>query len=524
MSLGAVAASISPIPTPEPTRDAVGRGAAGSKFSTLLDTFAGGSTQGEAATDAAPETQGGAGATAPTTPDSAPLARATLNLDAALAKLARNAASGASANAAKTLPAASIAASAVTDALATAAKAGVASQAAATSGARGAARTRDSDDASPAADAGASGSTLPLAANAAMPGPLYGALIAPALAPAAAATASTVSEGVLRALQETISAGGAQKSAKADDQSGASGDAANATLRGLIGDDPSLVVTAAQTRTYLGFDGARASLAGAQALTGPASQATANPASAPKRAAATTGAPALAPKSDPAAPAPISAGGGGRSGAASDKPPGSPGDNSAPAGASGPAAASVVNAAVVPPLTGSITLAQLPDAVAEAAGELSAAADTIDAADAAGPSAQPVKELQLELLPAGLGSVQVTMRLTDGKLSLVVGVAKASTLKAVEGERDAIAARLGAGGSTLDSFVVTQINTTSASAADSPEGATSGSQDNASNRANGDAPAGGDSASRRDGASDGERRQSAARPQPVRRSAGDLVV
>jgi len=118
------------------------------------------------------------------------------------------------------------------------------------------------------------------------------------------------------------------------------------------------------------------------------------------------------------------------------------------------------------------------------------------------------------------------MRLANGKLSIVVGVAKASTLSAIEGERDAIAARLGAGGSTLDSLVITQLNaaTTTTAAADSPEGAPAGSQDNASNGANGDAPSGGRDASRRDGASDAGRRQNAARSMPSRRSSGDLLV
>ena len=104
--------------------------------------------------------------------------------------------------------------------------------------------------------------------------------------------------------------------------------------------------------------------------------------------------------------------------------------------------------------------------VAEAADALSAAANSPNSVAAVGAAAaQPVKVLQLDLQPAGLGSVQVTMRLADGKLSVVVGVAKPATLKAIESEGDAISTRLAAGGSTLDSFVVMQLNTNSTAAA-----------------------------------------------------------
>jgi flagellar hook-length control protein FliK len=198
------------------------------------------------------------------------------------------------------------------------------------------------------------------------------------------------------------------------------------------------------------------------------------------------------------------------------------GDAASSAGSAKAAASDSVVAGLTDPLAGPVSLAQFPDVVADAAESLTASVDATTATGAA--ATQPVKELQLDLAPADLGSVQVTMRLANGKLSIVVGVAKASTLTAIEGERDAIAARLGAGGSTLDSLVVKQINTTAAAAADSPEGALAGSQDNASNGANGDAPSGGDSASRRNGASDAGRRQSATQSAPNRRSSGDLVV
>ena len=91
-----------------------------------------------------------------------------------------------------------------------------------------------------------------------------------------------------------------------------------------------------------------------------------------------------------------------------------------------------------------VSLDQLPAVIADAADALSAAAQSESGSTAASAStAQPIKELQINLAPAELGSLQVTMRLADGKLSIVVEVAKTSTLQAIAGDRDAIAARLG---------------------------------------------------------------------------------
>ena len=131
-----------------------------------------------------------------------------------------------------------------------------------------------------------------------------------------------------------------------------------------------------------------------------------------------------------------------------------------------------------------------------------------------------VKELQINLAPAGLGSLQVTMRLTDGKLSVVVEVTKSSTLQAMAGERDAIAARLGSASTPLESLVVQPMRADATAGADSNGDAQSGAQDNANNGANRDSPAGGQSTSQRDGAADAWRRQGAS----ARRSSGDLTV
>jgi hypothetical protein len=377
----------------------------------------------------------------------------------------------------------------------------------------------------------------------AVSGLLYSAPVAPAN------FAPVVSEGVLRALQESIAAAGsgapsgASPTATAGQSAKTDAGGANASLRNLIGDDPSFVVAAAQTRTFLGLDGAsRATLTSAQfvaaaaagvtgaaipaALTGPSGQATTGASPSARRAAAASGAPASSSGSETSPPASPAAPIGVRPLTASAKPGDSQGDAPSQTTAAKAAASDSVVAGLTDPLAGAITLAQLPDALADAADELSAAVSATTVPGASPASAQPVKELQLDLQPGELGSVQVTMRLANGKLSIVVGVAKASTLSAIEGERDAIAARLGADGSTLDSLVVTQLNTTATTtaAADSPDGAPAGSQDNASNGANGDAPTGGEDASGRNGASDAGRRQNAARSLPSRRSTGDLLV
>jgi flagellar hook-length control protein FliK len=54
-----------------------------------------------------------------------------------------------------------------------------------------------------------------------------------------------------------------------------------------------------------------------------------------------------------------------------------------------------------------------------------------------------VKELEISLDPAKLGALSVKMRLAKGKLSIAIGVSSSKTLAAIEGEGDAIIARLG---------------------------------------------------------------------------------
>jgi flagellar hook-length control protein FliK len=65
-----------------------------------------------------------------------------------------------------------------------------------------------------------------------------------------------------------------------------------------------------------------------------------------------------------------------------------------------------------------------------------------------------VKELAIELDPADLGAVSLKMRLTNGKLSVVIGVSNSSTLAAIENERGAIALKLGANQQPLQDLII----------------------------------------------------------------------
>ena len=515
MSLAAVAASISPTPTPapEPARDSVGRGAAGSKFSTLLDTFAGGSTQSEAATDNAPETTSAAPQPRRLTPDSAPIVRATLNLDAALAKLARDAASGASANAAKALAAASIAASATSGALAPAAS-GRREQGAATTGAR-ATGQRESDEATAPADAGAAGRPRCGGERGDARPALWRADRAPLCAGRRPKrfdrerrrAARVARDDVRRARRSEI--GGRGRSERDDGRSGATRLCAisSATIRTWSSPRRKLA-------RYLGLDGARATLAGAPICGSAASQAAANPASAPKRAAAATGAPTPAPRERSRRP------GGDFGGAAAGIP--------------------------APPRTSrrdrrrQFGASQRPGRPPRASSTLGRRAS--DRFDHARPvarrggrggrrierggrarrprrrrptSAQPVKELQLELLPA-----RARLGATDDAAHRRQALARRRRRQSVDaqgGRRRARCDRRPARAAARPSIRSSSPRSIRLRPAPPirPRSATSGSQDNASNRANGDAPSGGDTASRRDSASDAERRQSSPRPQPV---------
>jgi chemotaxis protein MotD len=100
-----------------------------------------------------------------------------------------------------------------------------------------------------------------------------------------------------------------------------------------------------------------------------------------------------------------------------------------------------------------VSLDQLPDFVADQASSLTSRAPSIPAG-AAPMAPQAVKELEIALDPADLGAVSLKMRLSNGKLSIVIGVASATTLSAIESERGAIADRLGSRQHPLEDLII----------------------------------------------------------------------
>ena len=70
------------------------------------------------------------------------------------------------------------------------------------------------------------------------------------------------------------------------------------------------------------------------------------------------------------------------------------------------------------------------------------------------PGATKVKELVISLEPENLGKMSLRLRLTNGKLSVSIGVANQQTLAALEGESGAIASRLAGGQQSLESLTI----------------------------------------------------------------------
>jgi chemotaxis protein MotD len=140
-------------------------------------------------------------------------------------------------------------------------------------------------------------------------------------------------------------------------------------------------------------------------------------------------------------------------------------------------------------------------------------------------SAQAVKELQIDLEPSDLGAVSVKMRMAQGQLSVVMEVAKPSTLKAIENERSAIVDRLGLSAQSLE-ILIAKPTATSQTSADSDHARDQqpGSQENGQSDPNRPSQGNEQQPSRRDDAADRWSRQAAAQPSPVGRGFGDLVV
>lgn len=158
-----------------------------------------------------------------------------------------------------------------------------------------------------------------------------------------------------------------------------------------------------------------------------------------------------------------------------------------------PALAPLVDASLAldpsPGAIGPVNLSQLPDVIAEQAASL--APPTTDPSKPTPTAPSSVKELEIGLDPADLGPVSVKLRLANGKLSVVIGVAKSSTLSAIEGERDEIARKLGLGPQALGDLVIqSQNNSTSSSegfhASDSRNGPQADASRHGSRRENGE--------------------------------------
>jgi chemotaxis protein MotD len=121
-----------------------------------------------------------------------------------------------------------------------------------------------------------------------------------------------------------------------------------------------------------------------------------------------------------------------------------------------------------------VSLDQLPDFVADQASSLTSRAASTPAG-AAPTAPQAVKELEIALDPADLGAVSLKMRLSNGKLSIVIGVASATTLSAIESERGAIVDRLGSRQHPLEDLIIrpqgAPISNSEGHDASDPEGA-----------------------------------------------------
>ena len=193
-------------------------------------------------------------------------------------------------------------------------------------------------------------------------------------------------------------------------------------------------------------------------------------------------------------------------------------------------AGAMVGAASTTISLGPVPFGRLAETLAsQAAGLVSqaAASASAPAGSASVAGSQPVKELEIKLDPADLGAMSVKMRLTDGKLSVVMEVSKPSTLKAVESDRDAIAQRLGLSVQSLESLVIKPSAANAQTGADGA--AASGQKPEGRENAQSDARSSGDSQSRqelsrRDGSTDRGSRQQPSYQPVAGRGFGDMLV
>ncbi|MGD0641386.1 MAG: flagellar hook-length control protein FliK [Roseiarcus sp.] len=294
------------------------------------------------------------------------------------------------------------------------------------------------------------------------------------------------------------------------------------TIQTAPNGDFSLGVRVVQTRTYLGVDSAARSETGASAWRSLARSAATDAVG--SGAAGAVGVAAASTKSDTPPEKGSTHGHGESQGAA--PPDQSAGLGSAAVGAN--ASPSAVNAGISPAVAviGPIACDQLADSLAAEASTLSSQATPSGATSAAGVGkAQAVKELQIQLNPADLGAVSVKMRIAGGQLSVVMEVAKSSTLQSIESERDAIANRLGLSAQSLEILMskptaTNQTNGESTHASDQG----SGSQENAQSDSNRASQGNEQQPSRRDSAAGRWARQAGAQSSSSGRGFGDLLV
>ena len=98
----------------------------------------------------------------------------------------------------------------------------------------------------------------------------------------------------------------------------------------------------------------------------------------------------------------------------------------------------------------------------------------------------------ISLEPENLGKMSLRLRLTNGKLSVSIGVANQQTLAALEGESGAIASRLAGGQQSLELLTIHAQEGSITDAGNSGTGDFSGSRASADrNSESGDLPQGG---------------------------------
>ena len=162
---------------------------------------------------------------------------------------------------------------------------------------------------------------------------------------------------------------------------------------------------------------------------------------------------------------------------------------------------------------------QLADFIATEAASLTAeSASTPGAQPSTNSAPQSVTEMEIALDPADLGAVSIRMRYANGKLTVVIGAANASTRQAIESDREAIAERLTSPQHPLEALIIQSADPTPV-----PSGGNdaSDSNDPRQNAANGDPASGGSRASR--GAPNGRGQGATAAP-ASRGGSGDLTV